>query len=171
MKLLFSLLLSFTVLSLTQCRSGRIITKAIAPRDTTKMVRINNVSDSILLIKSTKEILQKGRINFNTFSAKIRLDIETNKGVQPDAIANIKMIKDSIVWISITSTIFNYEVLRVYLFKDSITVIDKLKHEVKYRSYSYLQELANIPFDLKTIQDIIIGNPVFINENNLTKKI
>jgi Domain of unknown function (DUF4292) len=107
MKLLFSLLLSFTVLSLTQCRSGRIITKAIAPRDTTKMVRINNVSDSILLIKSTKEILQKGRINFNTFSAKIRLDIETNKGVQPDAIANIKMIKDSIVWISIASTIFN----------------------------------------------------------------
>lgn len=170
MKSLFFLVIVFISLSLMQCRSGRIITKAIAPRDTTKMVRINTVSDSVLLLSSTKEILHKSKINFNTFSAKVRLDIETSNGVQPDAIANIKMIKDSIVWISITSTIFNYEVLRVYLCKDSITVIDKLKHEVKYRKYSYLQEITNIPFTLSTIQDLIIGNPIFVNEDNLVIK-
>ncbi len=170
MKLMLFLYVAFTTIIFVQCRSGKIITKAISPRDTTKMVRINSVSDSVLQLNNTKDILHKSKINFNNFSAKVRLDIETSKGVQPDAVANIKMIKDSLVWISITSTIFNYEVLRVYLFKDSITLIDKIKHEVKYRSYSYLQEITKIPFTLNTIQDLIIGNPIFINENSLAIK-
>ncbi len=155
---------------LSNCKSGKIITKAIAPRDTTKMVQIKSPIDSIILIKTTKENIKKSNIDFKTFTAKVRLDIETTKGVEPDAIANIKMIKDSVVWISITATFINLEVLRIYLFKDSIVVLDKQKHEVSYRTYKYLQDIINIPFDLKTVQDVIIGNPIFVNEQNITLK-
>jgi hypothetical protein len=48
---------------------------------------------------------------------------------------------------------------------DSVILINKQDKEVKFRSLDYLQELTQIPFDFKTLQDIIIGNPVFISDS------
>ena len=35
--------------------------------------------------------------------------------------------------------------------------------EVQYRSLDYLQEVTEIPFDFRTIQDLLVGNPVFLD--------
>jgi Domain of unknown function (DUF4292) len=158
-------------LSFTQCKSSRAITKAISPRDTTKTVQIKSGADSILLVNTTKEILRKNHIDFKTFSAKIKLDIEDSKGKKPDLVANVRMIKDSAIWISISAPILlNTEVYRALITKDSVILVDKQEREIHYRSIDYLQELTNIPFDLKTIQDLIIGNAIFFNEKNITIK-
>ncbi len=172
MKLVYFIVSLFIVLSLMQCKSARVIRKAIAPRDSTKVkaVQIIGSTDSILLINNTKKILRKGSLDFTTFSAKVRLDIETSTGMQPDVVANIKMIKDSVIWVSLSPALINYEVMRIYIFKDSIILLDKRKHEVKYRSLSYLRDLTNIPFNLKTLQNLIIGNPIFINDSNFMVK-
>ncbi len=168
-KLFYWSIFIFTILlSLTQCKSGRAITKAIAPRDTSKVVVVNSTVDSVLLINTTKENLIKSKLDFKSFSAKIKLDIETSKGKKPDLIANVRMIKDSAIWISITATFINVEVFRVFITKDSVILLDKTEREVHYRSIDYLQEITNIPFDFKTIQDLIIGNPIFFNEENMT---
>jgi hypothetical protein len=42
--------------------------------------------------------------------------------------------------------------------------------EVQYRSLDYLQEVTEIPFDYKTIQDILIGNPIFLDSNIVSFK-
>jgi outer membrane lipoprotein-sorting protein len=39
--------------------------------------------------------------------------------------------------------------------------LNKQNREVQYRSIDYLQEVTEIPFDFKTVQDLLIGNPVF----------
>jgi hypothetical protein len=168
MKIFIYLFLIATVISFTQCRSGRAISKAIAPRDTTKVVQIKSSVDSLLLINTTKINLQKSKIDFKTFSAKIKLEIETSKGKKPDLVANVRMIKDSAIWISISATFLNVEVFRALITKDSVILVDKQEREVHYRSIDYLQEITDIPFDYYTLQDLLIGNPIFFYEKNMT---
>ena len=43
--------------------------------------------------------------------------------------------------------------------------MNKQNREVQYRSLDYLQEVTEIPFDYNTLQDLLIGNPVFIDSN------
>ena len=168
MKIFFPFFLIFLPLLFSQCRSGRTITKAIAPRDTLNNTRIKSPADSLLLVSNTKENLKKNLINFKTFSAKIKLEIEDAKGKKPDLLANVRMIKDSAIWISISATILNVEVFRVYINRDSVILLNKQDKEVQYRSLDYLQEITEIPFDFKTLQDLIIGNPVFFSDTNIT---
>ena len=167
MKIFYVFLLATTAF-LSQCRSGRTITKAIAPRDSTKFVKTNSVADSFLLVNSAKKDLKKNQIDFRTFSAKIKLEIEDSKGKKPDLVANVRMIKDSAIWISISATFLTVEVFRVFINKDSVILLNKQEKEVQYRSLDYLQEIANIPFDFKTLQNLIVGNPIFFNESNMT---
>lgn len=158
------------LLSLSQCKTGKAITKAIAPIDTINVLQIKSKSDSIALVNTTLEILDKASIDYKTFSAKIKLDIETTNGKKPDLVANIRMIKDSAVWISISASLFSVEVFRALITKDSVILINKQEKQVYYRSIDYLQELTEIPFNLKTIQNLLIGNPVFFNAEKVTVK-
>ena len=167
MKIFTLLLFTISTIFLVECRSGRTITNAIAARDTSKTVQVKSSADSILLINSVKDNLQKNHIDFRTFSAKIKLEIEDGKGKKPDLVANVRMIKDSAIWISISATILNVEVFRAFINKDSVILLNKQEHEVQYRSLDYLQDITDIPFDFKTLQDLIVGNPVFFNENNM----
>ena len=168
MKVPGCLIVILVCLFFAQCRSGRIITKAIAPRDTTKVVVINSSNDSNLLINSTKELIQKNIIDFKTFSAKIKLEIDDSKGKKPDLLANIRMIKDSAIWISISASILNIEVFRVLVTKDSVILLNKQDKEVQYRSINYLQEITEIPFDFKTLQNLLVGNPIFYSDSNIS---
>ena len=55
--------------------------------------------------------------------------------------------------------------------RDSIILIQLVEDKnIKYRSINYIQEVSQIPFDFKTIQDIIIGNPIFIDSNVVSYK-
>ncbi len=154
--------------SFTACKPGRVITKAIAPKDTTMAIKATSVNDSLDKIKNVKENIKKNIINFKTFNTKVKLDIQTAKESR-DLNANIKIIKDSVIWISISHALIG-EVFRAYITKDSVVLLNKQEKEVYYRSIDYLQEITNIPFDFKTIQDLLIGNPIFFKENNLTVK-
>ncbi len=166
MKLFFLNCLVLLSISLTQCKSGRTITKAIAARDTANVIESKSKIDSINLVNSTREIIKKNVINFKTFSAKIKLEIDDSKGKKPDLVANLRIIKDSAIWISVSASILNIEVFRVLITKDSVILLNKQQKEVQYRSINYLQEITEIPFDYQTLQNLLIGNPIFYNENN-----
>jgi hypothetical protein len=38
------------------------------------------------------------------------------------------------------------------------------------RSVTYLQELTQLPFDFKTIQDLLVGNPIYLDSNVVSYK-
>jgi hypothetical protein len=117
------------------------------------------------MIKRTMENLKHNYIDFKTFSAKIKVDYQDNKGKQPDVTAIIRIIKDSAIWISLTASILNIEIYRVLIKRDSVILLNKQDKEVQYRSLDYLQEVTQIPFDYKTLENLLIGNPVFIDSN------
>ena len=170
MKQLFYLAWALTLFLAISCHPTKNINKAIAPRDTTRTISGRTAADSLLFVKNTLDNLKKNHLDFKTFSAKIKVDVEDSKGKQTDLNAVVRMIKDSTIWISLSATIFNAEVFRILITKDSVILLNKLEKEVQYRSLDYLQEVTEIPFDFKTVQDLLIGNPVFFNDSNAIVK-
>ena len=158
----------FTILFfwVTGCKTVKQINKAIAPKDSS-IVTISNQSklDSVMMIKRTIENLNRNYIDFKTFNAKIKVQYQDSKGKNQDLTAIVRIMKDSVIWISLTASLLSVEVYRVLIKKDSVILLNKLNREVQYRSFDYLQEVTEIPFDYKTLQDLLIGNPVFTDSN------
>jgi hypothetical protein len=87
-----------------------------------------------------------------------------------EATAFVRMKKDSAIWISLRGAL-GIEGFRVLITQDSVKVMNLLKKNVQFRSIAYLQEITDIPFDLATLQDLIVGNPVFIDSNIISYKV
>jgi hypothetical protein len=159
-------ILFMLVFSVISCKTVKQINKAIAPKDTGTVTIIDQSKlDSILMVKKTVESLNRNYIDFKTFNAKIKVQYQDSKGKNQDLTAIVRIVKDSAIWISITASLLNIEAYRVLITNDSVIVLNKLNKEVQYRSFDYLQEVTEIPFDYKTLQDLLIGNPVFIDSN------
>jgi Domain of unknown function (DUF4292) len=149
----------------TGCKTVKQINKAISPKDSSVAIIDQSKLDSIMMVKKTIENLNKNYIDFKTFNAKIKVQYEDSKGKKQDLTAIVRIMKDSAIWLSLTASFLNIEAYRVLITKDSVILLNKLDKEVQYRSLDYLQEVTEIPFDYKTLQDLLIGNPVFIDSN------
>ncbi|BAV10282.1 protein of unknown function [Filimonas lacunae] len=148
------------------CRPAKKVQRienAISKKDTVAkvVVKPEDVVDSMSLVQTEVKKLHNHKIPFTTFSGKVRVEYEDKDGGN-QANANIQMQKDSAIWISLTGP-FNIEGFRLLVTKDSVRLMNKIKKTVQFRSIEYLQELTQIPFDFYTLQDLIIGNPVFID--------
>src|SRR6478735_8722694 len=107
--------------------------------------------------------LNKQRIEFNTFSGKMKVEYE-GKEAGDQATAYVRIQKDSVIWMSLTGAL-GIEGYRLMINKDSFMLMNKLEKTVQYRSIAYLTEITQVPFDFYSLQDLIIGNPVFIDSN------
>ena len=162
-----------TIASVTifSCRTTRQINKAIAPKDTTvNIIQNTSSADSLKFIKETLAGLHSHYIDYKTFNAKIKVESEDNKGKKPDIVAVVRIVKDSAIWISLSASILNVEVYRLLIKKDSVILMNIRDKEVQYRSLDYLQDVTEIPFDYKTIQDLLIGNPIFFDSTTVSVK-
>lgn len=120
--------------------------------------------DSFSIVKSIIGNLEQHRIDFTTFSAKVKVDYQGKEGGEQNATAYIRIQKDSIIWISLTGAL-GIEGIRLEVFKDSFKLMNKLEKTYQERSVAYLQEITEVPFDFYSLQDLFIGNPVFIDSN------
>lgn len=159
------------VMLAASCRTSKKITQIMTTKDTTAVVITNrSAADSLLMVKKTFDDLMGKRIDFKTFSAKIKVDYEDSKGKQPDVNAYVRIYKDSLIWINIRLAFFDVDLLRVLVRPDSVFVVNKREKLVQLRSMDYLQEVTQIPFDFKTLQDLLVGNPVFLDTNIVSYK-
>jgi len=167
-------LLAFVLITGAGCRSAKKIQTAITKTktDTTQMILVNNAhADSVAVIHDLMGKLNSNRIShFNTFSAKVKVNYRDKEGEQPELTVFIRMKKDSIIWLSVNATIFSYEALRVLITPDSVIVLNKKDKIVQYRSVNYLKELVNLPFDFYPLQDLLLGNPVYLDSNVVSYK-
>lgn len=161
-----------SIFTLSSCKSTKTIQAAVSKKDTTAVV-LNNQSaeDSLAIIHQALQSVHGKEVrDFRTFAATIKAEYEDNKGKQPKITAYVRIIKDSVIWISGYATVFNIEAFRVLIKKDSVTVMDKINKVVQYRSMDYLQEVTEIPFDFYTLQNLFVGNPVFLEDSVVSYK-
>jgi hypothetical protein len=155
---------------LSSCKSTKKIQAAISKKDSTAvLITKQSELDSLTMISNLVTEIHSRQMDFKTFSAKIKVDYEDSKSKQAIT-AYIRMIRDSVIWVSGYATVFNIEAFRALIKKDSVIVIDKINKEVLFRSIDYLQEVSEIPFDFKTLQDLLIGNPIFFNDSVISYK-
>lgn len=159
---------------LFSCRSTKKLQSAVNKKDT--IITVNNTPASTDSLKSAKDIITRlanNRINFKTFSAKIKVQYEDAKGKQPDVVANIRMQKDSMIWISIVGSFafINVEAFRVLITPNHVTILNKLDKTVEEHPFSFIKEMAKIPLDFKTLQDLILGNPIYLGDKIISYKL
>ena len=154
------------VFVLASCRSTKKIQTAIIKKDSTAVVTpvINGKEDSTRFIQETYSQVLKNHIDFTSFSAKINVDYVDGDDKKYNVNATLRMQKDSAIWISVNA-IFGIEALRVFVTPDSVKILDKQNKLYTARSVSYLQEVTKLPLTLNILQDLLIGNPVFLDSN------
>ncbi len=167
-----TILVSITLLSTIalsnftiSCRSSKKIHTAVNKKDTILnniVVNPNTNLDSIKIVNETLQKIKANYIDYSTFSAKVKVEYDAEGQNVPDLTAYIRMKKDSLIWINVEKLLFN--VARILITKDSFFIINKIDKYTVSRPLSYLEESTQIPFDFQTIQNLIIGNPVYFGE-------
>lgn len=164
MKNLFFIIISALVI--ISCRSAKKIQTAITKKDTVITVADTPMErfDSLGYMRTSYEKIIENRIGFSSFSAKIHVDYQGADGKKEDVTVFVRMKKDSLIWVSVTG-LLGFEGIRAIIEKDSIRILNKLDKTYEVRSMDYLQELTSLPLTLPSMQDLIIGNPVFLDTN------
>lgn len=172
MKIFCAIIFSMS-LAVVGCRPAKKVQKiqeAISKVDTSgvTVVKKTDTSDSLNRARNIYNKVIQNRIDFKTLSAKVRVEYNGKEGGD-EATAYIRMEKDNMIWLSLRGAL-GIEGFRVLITKDSVKVMNLLKKQVQYRTTSYLQEVTQLPFDFTTLQDLIVGNPVFIDSNIVSYK-
>jgi hypothetical protein len=147
---------------LASCRPARKITEVVARKDSLSQQIDTSAQDSIRRVQAAYAKVSSNRIEYSTFASKIRVDYKDSKGRAIDFNVFVRMRKDSVIWASIIGAL-GVEGFRVMIKPDSVVILDKLEKTVQYMSVAGLQELTQLPFDFKTLQELLVGNPVYMD--------
>jgi hypothetical protein len=148
------------------CSATKKINTVIAKKDSAQTTILAGAhEDSLRYIREVYGKLASNTIDYKTFSAKMKVEYWDKDGKGPDLTVFVRMQKDSIIWLSVNATVFSYEAFRILITPDSLKLINKQDKVVQLRSVKYLEEVAQIPFDFKSVQELIIGNPLFLDSN------
>jgi hypothetical protein len=150
-------------------KKTQVIQAAITKKDTTQTIVIKESPriDSAAIVKDILNKVVRRKIDFNTFNAKIKVAYEGPEK-SDNFTVYLGMKKDSIILIKVVGTILGFTGvgLEAKINKDSVTIyFHQGEKYVMTRPISYLKEVIEIPFDFSTIQDLLIGNPIFIDSN------
>lgn len=158
--LLFCVGLSVLLLA---CRGTRTIQSAINTKVDSAALALEAARiDSAQYIQKVYDSVMAQRIEFNSFSGKLDVDYEESDGNKTSVNVQVRMQRDSLIWLSVTA-IFGIEGLRACITPDSVKLLNKQDKTYLVRPITYLQELTALPLNLRSLQDLLIGNPVFLD--------
>ncbi len=139
--------LLFVGLSACKSRKNKIITPSIV-----------NPVDSIIKTANAEDFLGFTIKDWQYFSSKIDVDYR-NGDDQKNVNVHIRMLKDSLVWIS--AGLFGIEAARVLINKDSMVVLNKLEKTYMVYKNEAISGFSDVPLTVGQIQNLIIGQPVY----------
>ncbi|MCC5928537.1 MAG: DUF4292 domain-containing protein [Cyclobacteriaceae bacterium] len=110
------------------------------------------------------------QIDFDYFSSRSRISYDQgDKSIR--GIANIRMKKDSIIWLSLSPSV-GVEVSRAVITEDSIVVINRLDKNYSVIDYGQMSKDLGFKVDFQLMQSVILGNlPIpFSHHDRLQKE-
>ena len=165
-KYLYTLL----ILLATSCatfKKVQVIQEALSKQDTTKSQLVTEIKkvDSTEIVRGILDKIALAKLDFKTMNARLKVDYETL--LHADSyIVNLSMEKDSQIFITIRGAM-GVIGIKALIKKDSVVLIYPLSKKIERKPLSYLQEVVKIPISFTTIQDLIIGNPIFMDSNSI----
>ncbi|MCE7068642.1 DUF4292 domain-containing protein [Dyadobacter sp. CY326] len=107
----------------------------------------------------TAEPLKINSISFDYLVAKSKVDFKSKSQDFDNTNVNIRMKKDSIIWLSVTGV--GFEVARGIITPDSIVFMDKIHKDYFVFTYAQLSKQYNFDLNFALLQSVIIGNLPF----------
>jgi len=111
--------------------------------------------------KKTEYLIEQMKLNefdFETFSAKAVITLR-QEGKKLNFKSNIRIKKDSVIWISITP-VFGIEMARVMITNDTVKVINRLEKQFFIGDYEYINQRFNVDFEYEVLQALLLGNSI-----------
>ena len=150
------LLLLICVLAIVSCRSNKDLTDKAAK---VRRMAPQDLLDSVALTQN----------DFVWFTGKAKVKYNDGDRSQ-NFTANIRMKKDSIIWISITS-LMGIEAARITIDQDSIRILDRLKKRYVVEPSSKSDQYLPFDLDLGLVQNLLAGNFLWTKEGKLRSKV
>jgi Domain of unknown function (DUF4292) len=145
--------LGILILSLvfTSCKSKKNITETEPLRE----------RSAAFLLKR----YERNEFQYDWVGMKISAEVLT-LGETQSFKANIRMKKDSVIWISISPAL-GIEVLRVLITPDSVKYVSKIPENKHYYlgGFNVISEISKMDIDFATFQDILLGNAVGLEKD------
>ena len=165
-------LFGFLLLLATSCatfKKVQIIQDAVSKSDTTKRQFVAEIKkvDSLAIVKNILSKIAIAKLDYKTMNARIKVEYQSAKDAN-SFIANVSMIKDSQIYITIRGDM-GFIGIKAYIKKDSVVLLYPLNKtkSIERKPISYLQEVVKIPFTFSTLQDLILGNPIFMDSTSI----
>ncbi|MCH2044559.1 MAG: DUF4292 domain-containing protein [Saprospiraceae bacterium] len=112
--------------------------------------------------------LKKNIITYNWFAARAKIKVKSEK--ENIALsAKIRIRKDSIIWMSFKK--LNTEGLRMRITPDRIEILNRLERQYIVKPISALQTEYNIAVDFYDLQELLVGNPILLEEQSFDASI
>ncbi|PSR13986.1 MAG: hypothetical protein DA408_08090 [Bacteroidetes bacterium] len=105
----------------------------------------------------------RNQVQADWLSGSARLSFDDGS-TSVGATANIIMQKDQAIWMSVKK--FGFELARAMITPDSIFILDRINNEYAAEPLSYVAERFKLPADLALLQQLLLGNPVFLTTAN-----
>ncbi len=140
-------LLIWAVLAIILFTSSACSKKRVAKKAQQKQTRLED---------QVTEKLMANALNPKWFKAKTKIGFD-GLGMKQQLGADIRMRKDSLIWMTVYPSFVKLPVAYALISPDSIKVIDRFGKKYYPRSIDYVEELVGYPIDFHTLQDIILG--------------
>jgi len=91
------------------------------------------------------------------FAAKARVKFQENNSGSTSFNVDIRMKKDSLIWLSASPTFLKMEVARAVITPQKVQVIDRFNKQYYDKDFNFLKRYIDYPLDFATLQNIIYG--------------
>lgn len=99
------------------------------------------------------------RISYRTFSGKAKVSMQS-ADVSADFSANIRIAKDSLVWLHVTALGGLYPVAKMLVTRDSFFMVDYTHKQVVMLPLSDVGKVLPISVQLWQLQNLLVGEPL-----------
>ena len=95
--------------------------------------------------------------SYEWLTSKVDIDVEGNNMAFNDLTGQLRMRKDSIVWMSVTATM-GVEVARIKVSTDSVWVVNKIEKTYLAESLDTVAARLKMPISLPWVQTMLLDN-------------
>ncbi len=163
-KLVYIFFAGWVLASCTNVKKVQVIQDALSTTDSSNLKKVPEI-DSLAIVKEILNHFNTEKIVFKTMNAKIKVDYESEKNAG-SYVANMSILRDSAIYITVRGAM-GVIGLKAFIKKDSVTLFYPLTKKIDKRPLQSLEEIVKIPFSFSTIQDLVVGNPIYMDNAKL----
>jgi hypothetical protein len=143
--------------------------KNVVTADTTATQPVSGCKIDYKLPKVLAAEMGSHEMKFEWLSAKLDCEAKTDSSrVAFDV--NVRMRRDSVIWLNITDPTLGIRVARVLITTDSVKFVNFLNNSCFRGDFAYLSQLLQTEVDFDMMQSLLVGNSVaFYNDDEKLK--